>query len=78
MSIFDKITKKFTKKVVTNATDTVKEEAVKTLESSLPTILTLATTAIILISVLRPQKNIPAAASTIIINNYMGGHNGVR
>lgn len=64
--MFDKITKNLTKKVITNAKETVKDKV----DNSLPIVLGLISVGVVLISMFGGQKKKAIQASTITINNY--------
>lgn len=65
--MFENIIKKITKGTVENVKRTVKEEIAKSSDDILPTVVGVASIALILLANIPPQKAMP---STITINNY--------
>lgn len=67
---FTKISRQLKKGAVEAVKRTVKEEAVKCADDLLPTVVGLASIALLLLANVPPQK---AVASTITINNFYFG-----
>lgn len=65
--MFEKFTKKFKKGAVEDAKRTIKEEASKCADDLLPTVVGVASIALILLASIPPQKALP---TQVIINNY--------
>lgn len=70
VNMFDKITKALTKKVITNAKETVKEELSEEVDTYIPMILGLVSIGVALFSVCGSTKPKVIHESTTIINNY--------
>lgn len=68
--MFEKIAKKLTKGALENVKGTIKEEISKSSDDILPTVVGLASIAMLLFSCIPPQKIAP---STIVVNNYYFG-----
>lgn len=65
--MFEKFTKKLTKGAVEDTKRTVKEELSKSADDLLPTVVGIASIALILLASVPPQKALP---TQVIINNY--------
>lgn len=65
--MFEKFTKKLTKGAVEDAKRTLKEEVSKCADDLLPTVVGIASIALILLASVPPQKALP---TQVIINNY--------
>jgi uncharacterized membrane protein YheB (UPF0754 family) len=69
--LFDKITKKFTKKIIDNAKETVKKEISTSIDKQIPVIFGLISICVIVCSFIEPKKaRIPESTITIINNYY--------
>lgn len=71
--MFDKFTKKLTKKVVTNAKETVKDEV----DNYMPIVLGLISIGVALFSMNEPKQQKTISETKTIINNYyiyLGGN----
>jgi uncharacterized membrane protein YheB (UPF0754 family) len=69
--LFDKITKKFTKKIIDNAKETVKKEISASVDKQIPVIFGVISLCVIICSSIEPKKaRIPESTITIINNYY--------
>lgn len=66
-NVFEKMVGRLTKGAVANVKRTVKEEIAKSSDDILPTLVGVASIALLLLAAVPPQKAMP---STITINNY--------
>lgn len=65
--MFEKFTKRVTKRTMEDAKRTIKEEASKCLDDMLPTVVGLASLALLIFANVPPQQ---PAAQQLVINNF--------
>ena len=68
--MFEKITRRVTKRTVENVKRTIKEEATKCTDDLLPTVVGVASIVLLVFASVPPQKALP---TQVIVNNYYFG-----
>lgn len=71
--MFEKLVNKIAKPAVESAKTVVKEEITKSADDILPTIIGLASMALLIFASVPPNKSVPANTTNITINNYYFG-----